>query len=26
MLEQLIWPIVRKHPQPKDGGVLEPAE
>lgn len=26
MLEQLIWPIVRKHPQPKDGGVLDPAE
>lgn len=24
-LEQLIWPIVRKHPQPKDG-VLDPAE
>lgn len=26
MLEQLIWPIVRKHQQPKDGGVLDPAE
>jgi len=24
-LEQLIWPIVRKHPQPKDG-TLDPAE
>ena len=24
-LEQLIWPIVRKHPQPKDGA-LDPAE
>lgn len=26
MLEQLIWPLVRKHPQPKDDGVLDPAE
>ena len=26
MLEQLIWPIVRKHPQPNDDGVLDPAE
>lgn len=26
MLEQLIWPIVRKHPQPKDGGPVEVAE
>lgn len=26
MLEQLLWPIFRKHPQPKDSGTLDPAE
>lgn len=26
MMEQLIWPIVRKHPQPKEGGPVEAAE
>lgn len=26
VIEQLIWPIVRKHPLPRDEGPLEPAE
>ena len=25
-LEQLFWPIFRKHPQPKDGAIIDPAE